>query len=507
MAAWPIAAHDASDRVIAFIDDAFYYFELAGNVVAGHGFTFDGIQPTNGFQPLWLFMLLPLFAVVPGGDARLVAVGFLQAALLALGTWLVWRLVRRRIGPVPASLVVLVFFALPGARDFWRGMESAIVLLTLAMAWHAWLRFEESGPGERDTAAWRFGWAAALMSMARLEGAIGVTAVIGVALVRARRAGKPWGPGTMAALVLPMGMVIGAYATWSQWLFGTPAPVSGQVKAYWVSRFSFSQRMRTLLDLPWPGRRVVAIASGPSTQELWALMVPLLLLLAGLAVAWRKRERVAAAIREAGVGFPLVACAAIALSDHLVVGPYLGEWAMLPAHLCTAITMGLLLARTPAAPHAAAALVLLVAARVPLETFSGHRLMQLHTGQIHAMALQMRERLPAGALVISPFAGVLAYYSDQRVVTLDGLMGSEEYLREVVRAGRWEAWVRRERPDVLIDVDCGAPGPPTTSLNLILGRPPRGAGCLTRDDRLAPVPPEARCRIVAFTILPEACEP
>ena len=40
-------------------DDAFYYFAIARNVVAGNGLTFDGEDPTNAFHPLWLAMLLP----------------------------------------------------------------------------------------------------------------------------------------------------------------------------------------------------------------------------------------------------------------------------------------------------------------------------------------------------------------------------------------------------------------------------------------------------------------
>ncbi len=42
-------------------DDAFYYFQIARNIVTGHGSTFDGIHATNGYHPLWLLILLPIF--------------------------------------------------------------------------------------------------------------------------------------------------------------------------------------------------------------------------------------------------------------------------------------------------------------------------------------------------------------------------------------------------------------------------------------------------------------
>src|SRR3990172_12591562 len=44
-------------------DDGFYYFQVAKNLAAGRGFTFDGLNLTNGFHPLWLFVITPLFAL------------------------------------------------------------------------------------------------------------------------------------------------------------------------------------------------------------------------------------------------------------------------------------------------------------------------------------------------------------------------------------------------------------------------------------------------------------
>ena len=38
-------------------DDTFYYLEVAYRAANGEGFTFDGINSTNGFQPVWGFLL------------------------------------------------------------------------------------------------------------------------------------------------------------------------------------------------------------------------------------------------------------------------------------------------------------------------------------------------------------------------------------------------------------------------------------------------------------------
>ena len=43
------------------VDDAFYYYKVAQNVLAGHGFSFDQITFTNGFHPLWMIICLGVF--------------------------------------------------------------------------------------------------------------------------------------------------------------------------------------------------------------------------------------------------------------------------------------------------------------------------------------------------------------------------------------------------------------------------------------------------------------
>ena len=42
-------------------DDSYYYFKTAQNIVSGKGITFDGINPTNGFHPLWMAICVPVF--------------------------------------------------------------------------------------------------------------------------------------------------------------------------------------------------------------------------------------------------------------------------------------------------------------------------------------------------------------------------------------------------------------------------------------------------------------
>jgi hypothetical protein len=59
-------------------DDTGYFYKIALNVALGKGLTFDGINQTNGFQPLWLYMLLPLAWAMREAPVDL----YLRAALI-----------------------------------------------------------------------------------------------------------------------------------------------------------------------------------------------------------------------------------------------------------------------------------------------------------------------------------------------------------------------------------------------------------------------------------------
>ena len=54
--------NNTMDIKLSFInmtaDDAFYYLNIAKNII-NHSFSsFDGLTETNGYQPLWLFILV-----------------------------------------------------------------------------------------------------------------------------------------------------------------------------------------------------------------------------------------------------------------------------------------------------------------------------------------------------------------------------------------------------------------------------------------------------------------
>jgi hypothetical protein len=109
--ALPLVVASREALVSAHPDDAFYYFQIARHVASGDGFTFDGIHTTNGFQPLWLMSLVPIFRAFSSDLAPLRAVAIVEALLAAMAAVWLYGGLRFRFGPAAALAAALSLVA------------------------------------------------------------------------------------------------------------------------------------------------------------------------------------------------------------------------------------------------------------------------------------------------------------------------------------------------------------------------------------------------------------
>jgi hypothetical protein len=114
------------------VDDSFYYYVIARNFAHGLWSTFDGTNPTNGYHPVWAFLLTPVFAFIPDPVAALRAAKLLEGLCL-LGSAFCILAVGRRAGWnwIVASIVPLWLFA---ETVFFSGMESSPQVLILSLS-------------------------------------------------------------------------------------------------------------------------------------------------------------------------------------------------------------------------------------------------------------------------------------------------------------------------------------------------------------------------------------
>ena len=128
-----LALQDDVRRLLPHIvDDASYYMTIARNLASGAGVTFDGIHNTNGFHPLWLLMLVPLFLLDKPPEMMIRLVALLQIMLLSLAYVVFLRAQLRLFSPRAAALSAVLFVPLVFMSSI-NGMETAVLILGLVV--------------------------------------------------------------------------------------------------------------------------------------------------------------------------------------------------------------------------------------------------------------------------------------------------------------------------------------------------------------------------------------
>jgi hypothetical protein len=116
-------------------DDAFYYFKLAQNMAAGLGSTFDGWQATNGYHPLWLWLITPIFKGVSGNWQPIQITLILSAiinALTNLGLLTIISKYTKNIWIKVLGIFVFVFNPF-NIYESINGLETGLALLFLVL--------------------------------------------------------------------------------------------------------------------------------------------------------------------------------------------------------------------------------------------------------------------------------------------------------------------------------------------------------------------------------------
>jgi len=126
-------------------DDAYYYFKVAQNVSEGHGSTFDGINPSNGYHPLWTLVCVPIFALARFDlilPLRILI--FVLAGLRAATSILLYRLLKNTL-----SHPIAILGALYWAFDLYihwtayqQGLETGLAAFCLVWFLYLLQRFE-----------------------------------------------------------------------------------------------------------------------------------------------------------------------------------------------------------------------------------------------------------------------------------------------------------------------------------------------------------------------------
>lgn len=497
------ADHRSLIAAEVYQDDAFYYLEIARNIVAGRGPSFDGSHATAGFQPLYLLLLLPLAWGLGDSPAALVhASACLLAGFATATTWLVFRLTRelgatRGAWLAAALWAVAPYFAVMGTN----GQETGLAVFFALAALRLYVRdFVHAPAGDRRRAL-RFGAVCGLGLLARLDLALLLLALAGHWLWARARGRRPAGELRCALLAaLACGLVILPWAAVSRTQTGAWLPTGGaasreialhygwanleriwsrpdpsrpqpyfdpeRVPPAWYADVASKQVAVFLVEHPLlaPLRAHVLYGVWPPLERYppyrWLRRAPLattaLALLLAAVFAWGWRRRAAAACAPRGLG-------ALVAGYGLLFG--LGYTFYAPAHwyfaryCATPIAITLVCALPPLEralrSHrtlaSAAAGGLLAWQLLSLAGFAagGLRWSRAEAGGFLRSWHALAPRIEPGARLGAFQAGIYGYFGDRDVVNLDGKVNPAA--ARALREKRLDRYLADEGIDYVLD--------------------------------------------------------
>ncbi len=431
-------------------DDAYYYLNFARNLVSGHGPTFDGIVETNGVQPLWTAMLMVLAVLIKGDFEYLAVMRLLSVCLCLASLFFLDRAMSLFLKAGVRVFVVLLFtvFLIHPVMSM-GGMELALNLLSHTLALNFTLRLDRFEPRNLLLV----GFLVSLTAMARVDNLALTPVYAAIVVWRFWSLRRPRADllatlrvlllATLRVLLLvatPSLAISSAYFSANVLLFDSALPISGEAKAqYPGSRpTEFGPKLKdsvvfgavTLANIPnHYFRRPIKFSR--------KLALPIILT-AGMVFA------IVTFLVSRGRDPNLNLCFSalfLSLAVHLCAFSFhLSPWMAVHTHwyyaaefiLLLLVTGGLLetVARWNIYLSSVLGLIVLLLVggdsikdvRAFLETEPRMSIIQ----RMYRAAEWSDQNLPADAVIGGFDCGAFGYFTDSRVVNLDGLMNNRE---------------------------------------------------------------------------------
>jgi hypothetical protein len=412
---------DVTHLLPRIVDDASYYMTIARNVASGRGVTFDGLHPTNGFHPLWLLLLVPVFLLHTTPETAIRLVVLLQTILLSVAYLVFLNTQRRLFSPLAAASSGILFVPLVFLPSI-NGMETAVLILMLVVLYSYGFRISQLGFDRRRAAL--LGVIVGFVLLARLDMIFVAVALLGCG-VRYALARESRDRAIAATVVcgLATAVVVAPYVALNYWKFAAVMPISGALKS----------------SFPHIGLNQYTLARVGS-------MGTANLVFAGLAVARALASitGLARARHKPDDQFHTIATTVFAwtIALHFLFNIFFMKagtfsWYFVPYRLFAVVAVsGLLelasrLTAMAARPilfglTAATLCIYVIAKDQTRDTFPLNG--EWHT-PVYAAAVWARDHTSADAVFAMSDCGHFAFFSMRRVINLDGLVNNMDFQR------------------------------------------------------------------------------
>lgn len=438
-------------------DDSFYYFDIARTIVQGFGSSADGVNPTNGYHPLWLLAILPLFQLFTTGSAYDIApiqAILVLSAFINLGIGIViYRIIGRYTESawVKSAAIGFWFFNPFVLYQMLNGLETALSILCTALLFLAGIRYAEAPSNRRLV---EVGIIGGLMMLARLDT---VFYFIGFLTYLVYRNGVRASIRPVLISGIAASLVVAPWLLWNAMNFGT-IMTSSSVASTMVNHQlivqdhgpSWFQTFKAAVYMSDREARAVAPFTG----------IPVVLfVLAGLCLGWflfgRGRALFDSLTRNIPVELFIASGFVLMFIANASIRWTARPWYFIAINLFIAIWLGWFLEKLRREGYLRPLVAILcslfavylfyVAWSKGLENIAAAQKQMLETTQ------WMNENLPEDAVIGAFNSGIQSYFSTHRVVNLDGLVNNEA-LEALKRRDVW-SYMRDEGIEYLADYD------------------------------------------------------
>lgn len=415
------------------VDDSYFYLQIANNFAHGRGSTFSGVEPTNGYHPLWMLVIALVSRISPLGKGALIyEICILQFVLMLVGFAVILRIFGKARMHVFWSVAIYEAIYLGkgtlSLMEIW--LTTPLLLLSVLLL----MRLGNPRYPARRT-RWLLGITLAAATLSRLETGFssGFFWLAAVWITR-RRNQETDGTGGLGRAFLeclaPMlltPLFALAYLATNKKVFGLAMPISGTIKS----------------TFPHPHFQIGgALGCG--------LVLSLLI---GLAALVARARRANGDWNPSAFAFALTALAgglAISLTyDILFSSPT--QWYFAEGYTYILLGAPLIIVAVIGDRRLLnfAALLLVAVGTCTLNYLRGstnftiNPTLRQQEGRLRTVenvglrvSLELRSELPPQTGVLMRDApGILAYSTELNVYPADGLVASPDYSQDVVREG------------------------------------------------------------------------
>jgi hypothetical protein len=455
-------------------DDMFYYLTIAGNVASGYGATADRENETNGFHPLWVIVLVPLFKLF-GRGAELQWALALLTLFSVLTAWFIYKILRFSCGEIPSFAAAVIWLGSPyTVLIALSGVEAPLFVLMASAASYCYLKISR-GDSVRGGPLSHWVLLGVLMGaavLARIDGALLAAIIFIDSLIGRRRNATPVEKRLIQAFSygIACALVTLPWFIWSHLKTGLIFQMSGkaihhqQHVLFW-SQYRDAGPMRyavgwcaNVLSNAQAAIRSITVLCGASSIAL--LIVALLFVPAFVVIFVRSRPLAIGWLRRSASFLFLYAYGLIVFVLYSAYLWYSQDWYYYSMVFVGCIAAGCLFElldewlRLGRARFLRNGLwgvflvcVVFISSRQCLSWWeSGIRGWQI---DMYRAAVWTRDNLPKDARIGSFNSGILAYYCPQRVINLDGVVNGAAY--KAIKEGRIFSYLRSEKISHLVE--------------------------------------------------------